>query len=261
MNTSSKDEYENEFQTFAAVVDCLELFNTITTQLEWLNLMAEDLVGIGKATEAFSIATKKVREFIGKLFGPAGEELGNLFGEQIKFWRFKNGIRIAEEAKRILEEKGINPQSVSPRILVPLLENASLEDGEILSAKWAKLLARAGAGYTVHPSYSKILSELNSDEVGILDLMASYYVTNLAERENWVKNGFRKEQFMTQFSLSKDQFERVCDNLFRLRLCQPVTGEASVGDGIENAPIVIFHYDIITVTPLGYDFTITCNGP
>lgn len=79
--------------------------------------------------------------FIEKLIYPSAEELGLLFKDGIAKWRFKNQIKTLLKTKEICEKHGINPKVVSPKLLYPLLEYASLEENDKLQDKWATLLS------------------------------------------------------------------------------------------------------------------------
>lgn len=73
-----------------------------------------------------------------------------------------------------LNASGITPHAVSVKVLVPLLDGASLEDeeNEEMIDRWAALLAHAAAGAPVEmvlPSFPRILAELSPAEAVLLD--------------------------------------------------------------------------------------------
>ncbi|WP_299761832.1 Abi-alpha family protein [uncultured Dokdonia sp.] len=81
------------------------------------------------------------KEFLGKLLGPSFEEVGLLVSENIKYFRFKNQIRILNKAQKYIESRNISTKQIPVKILVPLLENASLEENENLQDKWANMIS------------------------------------------------------------------------------------------------------------------------
>lgn len=98
----------------------------------------------------------------------------------VRYQRWKIQIWIAQKARIYLEERGIEPNAVPLKILVPLLDAASLEDDddEDMQARWAALLANAAAGENgayVSPAFPRILAELTPPEAALLQ--------SLAERE------------------------------------------------------------------------------
>ena len=60
---------------------------------------------------------------------------GLMFGERVRYFRLKNSLRLFEKTKALLDAKGIEPTAVPLRILLPLLEGASLEDNQSLADK------------------------------------------------------------------------------------------------------------------------------
>lgn len=79
--------------------------------------------------------------FVEKLIYPSAEEMGLLLKDGIAKWRFSNQVKTLIKAQSICVKHGVNPQMISPKLLTPLLEYASLEDNEKLQDKWATLLA------------------------------------------------------------------------------------------------------------------------
>lgn len=80
------------------------------------------------------------KDFLGKLISPTIEEVGLLISDNIKFLRFKNQVKILLKAKNYVEKNNISLKEIPIKILVPLLEKASLEDEEKLQDKWSNML-------------------------------------------------------------------------------------------------------------------------
>ncbi|WP_055149505.1 Abi-alpha family protein [Jiulongibacter sediminis] len=81
-----------------------------------------------------------VKDFATKLIGPTIEEVGLLMSDNIKYFRFKNQVKILVKAQEYVNEKKINIKEIPTKILVPLLENASLEENEEMQDKWAFMI-------------------------------------------------------------------------------------------------------------------------
>src|SRR5712672_3321694 len=99
-----------------------------------------DLIGVGKAAEK---AIEAAGQFFKALLGPAVGELGGLFADPIREYRQRRAARVLLETQQKLISEGHSPGSVPPRILVPLLDKASLESDETLHGKWVALLSNA----------------------------------------------------------------------------------------------------------------------
>lgn len=80
------------------------------------------------------------KEFVSKLLGPTIEELGLLMADRIKYYRYKNQVNILIKAKNYVESKKLDVREIPTKILVPLLEQASLEEDEEMQIKWANLI-------------------------------------------------------------------------------------------------------------------------
>jgi hypothetical protein len=80
------------------------------------------------------------KEFLVKLIGPTVEEFGMLVGDNVKYLRFKNQVKILLKAKAYVEKRNLNVKEIPVKILVPLLENSSLEENTELQDKWAIML-------------------------------------------------------------------------------------------------------------------------
>jgi len=118
-------------------------------------------------------ALKPFSNLIEKLFGGPAEELGGMWQDAVKVRRFERQLKLFTKVQRLLDEAGIEPQRVSDKISIPLLNNASLEDDESLQDKWASLLANAATPDAVPPvsaMFPKVLGNLSAREAKVLDL-------------------------------------------------------------------------------------------
>ncbi len=130
---------------------------------------------MNKKVDVTSTALEKgvdlAKGFIDRLVNPSIEELGLLVRDQVSFWRLSNQIKILSRAKVLCEESGISIKAISPKLLCPYLENASLEDDATLQEKWANLLismvdSRKNVQNHVFPY---VLSQLSKDEYLFLE--------------------------------------------------------------------------------------------
>jgi len=110
--------------------------------------------------------------FVEKLIYPSAEEMGLLLKDGISKWRFNNQVKTLVNAKSICEKNGVNPRMISPKLLCPLLEFASLEDNEKLQDKWATLLANmVDSDQNVENHvFPYLLSQVSVQEFEILEI-------------------------------------------------------------------------------------------
>lgn len=111
------------------------------------------------------------KSFVDKLVLPPIEELGLLVRDQMSYWRFSNQIKILNKAKNICEKNEISVKAISPKLLCPYLENASLEDDDELQDKWAVLLVNmADSQQNIQNHvFPYILSQLSKQEFNLLE--------------------------------------------------------------------------------------------
>ncbi|WP_299221236.1 Abi-alpha family protein [uncultured Aquimarina sp.] len=81
-----------------------------------------------------------IKDFATKLVGPTIDEVGLLMSDKIRYFRFKNQIKILVKAEEYVKRENIKIKEIPTKILVPLLENASLEEDEELQKKWSFMI-------------------------------------------------------------------------------------------------------------------------
>lgn len=110
------------------------------------------------------------QDFLGKLIFPTLEEVGLLAADNVKVWRFKNQVRLLNNVEKYVTEKNIPTKKVPLKILLPLLENASLEEEPLLNEMWENLLINYIDSSKTLSSvvFPRILSELASTEIILL---------------------------------------------------------------------------------------------
>jgi hypothetical protein len=197
---------------------------------------------------------ESIRKFIAPFTDPVFEELGYYVADKIKFIRFKNSIDVLIKARKILEDHGLIPSHVDPKIIVHVLEGAGLETEEDMVNRWAQLLASASTGGDVTPAFPAILTQLTGIEANILDWLWN----ELIERKN-VKGAYpipyvAISEASEKFKLNRNDLFMAIDNLIRLRLIQ--TG--GYFDTSQHESIIMGM--TLSVTVLGNAFVRACSG-
>lgn len=196
----------------------------------------DDIVGLGKVSENTLALTKEVRVFLasifGPLLGPVTEEIGQYFADSIRMARhdrFARWIRCAEESQKQLEALGEHAKAVSPKLLFPIIENSSLEEDDYLQQKWVNLLTSAAIGNDIHPSYPRILAELNPLDAKILEILFEYHRWEEIDRKSAAASnsirfvaglpGYASNMLTERLNVLPDDISINLDNLERLNLC------------------------------------------
>jgi hypothetical protein len=157
----------------------------------------ETIKEVARASRAIAKTTGKgieaVRDFGGWLNKVFGRAIVNTFDlawtDRVETLRvraaiydYKKLVLLARAVEKDLAKKGIKkPKAVPPKIALPLIENATMENEPRLSALWAKLLASGMAGEKIEKSYVTVLGELTGrDATALNDMYESW-------RKNWKK--------------------------------------------------------------------------
>src|SRR5208282_558587 len=95
------------------------------------------------STEAAKQALEPIGDILRKIVGPLADEMGESIGVVARHYRYKLAAKMLQKTERMLIAAGIDPHAVPPRLFLPIIENASMQDDEDLHTRWAALLANA----------------------------------------------------------------------------------------------------------------------
>jgi Abortive infection alpha len=178
-----------------AVVEVAQRSRTIVAQQSGFQedtLMSDDAELVKAGVEgATAAAIVPFTDLISRLFGRAADEGGAMLGEVVH--DFGNELRERMRARRLrlfgktqefLTIEAATAKQVELKLLIPLLENGSLEEDDGLQDRWAALLARISTGLRI-PGAVEILKQLTSDDVEFLQLCYDF-VHNI-ETSTWRK--------------------------------------------------------------------------
>lgn len=71
-------------------------------------------------------------DFARRIGGPAADEVGIVLGNNLRAWRIINACNIFEKTKRKLDEAGLHPNALPPRLFLFFMDAASVELDESL---------------------------------------------------------------------------------------------------------------------------------
>jgi transcriptional regulator with XRE-family HTH domain len=116
-------------------------------------------------------AARSVSKAVGALLSSPASEFSELVADQIRYYRWRSLVRIAERAREIRLEKGISQEEVPLKMLLPILEEGSKESEESdICENWAQLLANASSDYNSFDlACIEFLKRITSDEAKIID--------------------------------------------------------------------------------------------
>jgi hypothetical protein len=180
---------------------------------------------------------------------------GGILSDTVKFWRFKNALRIVTNSKKLIVDSGLAKKEVPLKVLLPILENSTLEEVEQMQDKWSNLLANAITGAKdISPNYAEILKELSPLEVGLLDKIFEEIKDKTYEERKNVQ--FAKKKICEMFKLSSEQADLIIENLYRLNLFQAPAGH---GIAVGEYKFALRTTEIFEFTTLGFKFVEACK--
>lgn len=174
-----------------------------------------DVLGIGKAVEKLA---DPVVDLLKRVAGPAADEIGLTLQDAIHVYRTRRAYRLAEKFQQFVLERGIVPRSVNLKLLLPIMDNASVEEDEDLHTMWAALLTNAAdpAGSDVLPSFVEVLKQLtkpeavfltkfSKEEAGALSPNPGEFVITMDQAYDWWNEGGDA----ASFEVSMDDLHRL----------------------------------------------------
>ena len=113
---------------------------------------SNEIVEVSRAVTESAVAAQKALEvvrstggFADRVFGDLVTDSVGVIADKIKHYRFRNYVKLSEETMKILRSRGCSEDGatkpVPPKIAIPLIENATIEDDDELRKLWASLLA------------------------------------------------------------------------------------------------------------------------
>ncbi len=213
-------------------------------------------------------AVDKAADLLHKLAGPVFEEFGAMLGDKVRVYRVKNLVKTIQKTEQLLHDAGLPTNAVPPRLLLPIIENSSIEDDDSLQQLWAGLLATASQQTdSVSPSFVETLKQLTPDEARHIERVhqtlresgnqrprANMAITPYAFTEQWgAPSGVTADTFERLGLIRKDFDVRLRNQSTQRR--DPRTIEEAI-DAVE--PEIRYQF---VLTQYAVSFLEACHGP
>jgi len=239
--------------------------------------MTDEIVETAKATQEVAKVTvkslevsEKIGRFFAKVLGEPIETATGILDDKLKFIRWERQNRFIDQVQKINHDRGVEGKEVAVmlKFAIPIIENASLEENDLLQDLWARLMSSAQgkeSSNRVRSAFIDIIKQLEVIDVMILSFMFDGYV-NVVEK-NYIHNGtpgrvpFPKADIINALKVSENIYEESIDNLMRVRfVCSEVKSASGLvfKDGAEDHATVDKGYNSLCLTSLGLSFIITC---
>ena len=218
---------------------------------------------IAKTSSVAIKATERLGSFLSKLIGEPAEIAIGVLSDRLKFMRWERQLRLAEKIEEIISERNLNGKTipVPPKLAIPIIENATLEDDDSLQDIWANLLATAMSPKRpakIKSSFIEIVKQLDPEDAKILKKVYELFLSKKENKRGTI--GFKhiaptdipisRQEVIESISPFSMSLERTLDNLYRLRCLTPF----SLINDINEYQI----YDEFSMTYYGVAFVEAC---
>ncbi len=220
-------------------------------------------------TEGAKLATTVVEKvstvpgFIAKYIDESLMELTGKWVDNKKLNRWENQVKILDKVNTILDERGCkNLRMISPKLGIPLIDNALLEDDDDLREIWCKLIANSldpNFNKEIRSAFIDILKNLTSLDAKIL----KYIYENLPDKTNLHKISDYNENKVSTYEIIKNvnaQESDVYVSLINLRRVQCIWNYDSLrkNEITKNATYIFNRGENYTITLLGCSLVEAC---
>jgi len=226
-------------------------------------------------------ATEKLGTFLSSVFGAPITTTSGMLQDKLAVARWERQLRLADKVQEITNERAASgkPVGVQPRLAVPIIENASLEENNQLQDLWAHLLASAMNTETsikVRNAFVDIIKQLEPIDVQILEVcfkkLRESQLTRKAKfgHKEWFTETDATSYPITQkhvidaLDITKQTYMESADNLMRVRLLSSYIEDSDIHaevDGSEEYYEASLHYGYqsVCITELGTVFVKVCT--
>jgi hypothetical protein len=203
-----------------------------------------------------------------------------MVSDKLKFMRVERAMRLAIRYDEIMAQRGLNSseQPVPPKIALPAIEQASLEENDDLQDLWANLLTSAhdpSLNDVVRSAFVDILKQMEVVDVHILNFVyLDILKRNIPRAAEWktkykrdlrlnpLKFGVGGYHVRQALSIPDSMYECSVDNLVRVRCLALYVEEVDLpGDDSGEVASLVHDYEEITITSLGWSFVRACTMP
>jgi hypothetical protein len=223
---------------------------------------------VAKATGKALGVSEKVGSFVAKVIGEPLESAVGMLSDRLRFMRWERQLRMVDSCEEIIKKRRIEGKTrpVPPKLALPIMENASLEENDQLQDLWANLLSSAldpNFRGMLRSAFIDIIKQLEVIDAHILSYLYHSYLNSIkiqeiSKEESPSSIGWDRDEITAALKISNSAYENSVDNLMRVRCVKPLVLKLT-GIRAGNEPMTIDKgYDVICLTSLGKSFVEAC---
>lgn len=168
-------------------------------------------------------ATEKMGSFLSRVLNEPITEAVGIFEDKLKFMRWKRKLRIIDEVNRLLDERSLeSTRPIPPKLAIPILEQASLEENDELQDIWCRLIANSlDPNFEVEIRYAfiDIIKNLTTLDAKILKYVydSTVEINKLNQTERFIAYPIDFYQIVEYTQASYTETELSLNNLQRVQ--------------------------------------------
>lgn len=202
------------------------------------------------------VLKKPAAEFASKVLGPSTEVLGKRIAERVEAWTAPRAAAIVEGAFEMVEAAGQEPHAVPPKLFLPLMDGAVLEEDNEMRELWIALLANASLDQdgSVRPQFVALLNQMSPPDAVVLQAIATL--------EGGLDAGSDAEGVLladaaSRISVPSETFQVSVNALVAFGLVSDIP---TIRWG-KQKPALYFDDELVRLSPLGRAFVAACTPP
>ena len=233
---------------------------------------------VAKAARVGIEATERLGHFTADLIREPAESIVGILTDRLRYMRWERQVRLLDRAQALIRERHLEGVlvPVSPKLAIPILERATLEEDDSLQDIWVRLLLAAAdpaIRSRVRVAFIEVISNLEPIDAALLALVHDRVREHVARHVQVM--GPEMSPRFHEYSVSDYDITRALqiptheytvavDNLMRLRLLAGHVSHDKIPIEVDAYRVrtkwvpVIHGYDSVVMTSFGWDFTEVC---
>lgn len=243
---------------------------------------------VAKTTSEAIKATKALGVYVANLVKEPVDTIVGILTDKLKYIRWERQLRLLDRVKEKVKQRNLEGKLVPipPKLALPIIENATLEEDDYLQDLWANLLIEAGNPQSkerIRTAFIEIIKQLEPIDAKILEESYKFVISIVkpyGDKINIIA-------FLPRISISKSKiinfpqltlvdYITSLDNLMRLRCLKSYVVGANI-DVPDYSKVLDtykpnmrlkkydiskdYQYEQFCLTVLGYNFVKVCIIP
>jgi hypothetical protein len=231
---------------------------------------------VAKTTSKAIDATQALGKFVAKIIGQPLEISVGILTDKLQFMRWERQLSLLEKCNNLMKRKELdhNYKTVPLKIVIPIMENASLEEDDYLQQLWANLLVSALDPKVPEPRaiYISIIKDLEPSDAKVLNkIYNSFIKQERLHKERYKNRTFEKDEVLStifytkktelrnEIDLTDFELNSTLDSLARNRLIEFYFEDTEIETNDGTYWVSEYcGYDKVAITALGISFVRAC---